>query len=253
MLSIYFIKIYKYIEMEGNIGFENLPTETLTKVLIDSDINTLSSLCLTNTKLSSICDDEYIWRRKLEMEYPSISYKDTYLALSSISKLLNNSVGELYPDNRDTDNIQITRIGKYNLYRNYPGGYYEVLPDISIISRKHAKDEDITNEILDGYGIHNDSGLNNPVERLIVKRTFPNDMDLVKIVNEGRAELVTFKNAKEIPGYLYTLESDDTPLERWMFVDVTKAFGDLEAYALKSLGLVNTFEYDENENLVLIP
>lgn len=239
--------------MEEKVEFMNLPTETLTEVLISSDIDTLSSLCLTNNNLSAICNDDYIWKKKLEQEYSNISYKDIYLTLNSISKLFHNCIDENYPDERGTDNIQITRRGKYNLYHNFEGPYYEVLPDISIVSRKYVT-SDISNEVLNGYGIKNDSPLGGPVQRLVIKRTFPNDMDWIKIINERRAEVMTFESVDKVSDYYHThvvTNVDDG--EVWMFLDITKGFSSLEAYTLKSLGLVNIFEHDQNGNLILLP
>lgn len=229
--------------MEENIlNLELLPTETLTEVLVDSTINTLQSLCVSSKKISQICneEDEYLWKEKLRREYSDLKYKDIYLMTQAMYNIFILSMG----NNRDTNNYEDITLLKKDKKINmiyYGGGQdigvYRIIPDI--VLRNYGN-------IIANYNVPFNTLLylkedpdKDTLKRLEIRTTFPNDMNIANIIKENRANFLTFSNRTDIGKYLTNIGT----FKEYNIIDDRVDYDIISVYALKKLGIVNTFEY----------
>lgn len=92
------------MEFEG----KNIPPELVMEFMLRVERYSLQNVCRTNRLTAAICNDEYFWRRRLEIDYGtrervhSKTYKETWIIYPYISKVIlgirgTNNFGDRVP------------------------------------------------------------------------------------------------------------------------------------------------------------
>ena len=79
---------------------DELLRDELYTIMINADYETIKNLCLTNKLASMVCNDEYFWKIKLNIDYPNIkvlsNWKKEYYKLNNVSKQADKTIEYFY-------------------------------------------------------------------------------------------------------------------------------------------------------------
>lgn len=232
------------------MDLDNLPDEILLNILVSMEFKELQNLCFSNKRISDICNDPngYLWKIRLNHEYPcegcelisptKLSTRDMYIMTQTVKRMLIASLD--IPNQVEGQTIQmIDSKSPINMLYVPEGPYYEVIPTIIIDSIEFLVPWATKKEIMELNKIYGSDNWTTDTKLLV--ETKPEDMNIPKIVREGRAKPIQVEDIDDIVslyvgykdgGHNYTLINDHT------------AFNESDISTFKSLGLVKVFKLD---------
>ena len=90
-----------------NITTRDLMKDEMYAIMINADYETIKHLCLTNKTGADICNDEFFWKTKLNMDYPDIdvvsNWKKEYYKLNKAYKDVEKTIEIFYEEAKDLD------------------------------------------------------------------------------------------------------------------------------------------------------
>lgn len=134
--------------------FETIPLEIIVDIIGLLDGKDLLNFCANNKQISNICENEYIWKRKVEElktnsrvdripDKPgNMSWKELYIQMTNIIPvqiiLRGENIGEIYVKTSDTiedvnqlANTKLPRVETFPILSMFRGRQNEILGSIS--------------------------------------------------------------------------------------------------------------------------